>query len=188
MAVAGLAGLAFWLAGPVAGLVVIVASVTAVLGFGLGTERRGPVEVAPTPDDEQRLLVLANGDAADGELARAVAASRVEDRPLWVHVVAPAFAPGGKRIASDVDQPREAAFERLQATILNLSGKADRVTGEVGSSDPRLALEDALRTHGADEVITLNPPESEMSEQVRAATERAVHEVPRPARQITAAG
>jgi hypothetical protein len=188
VAVVAIAGVAFWAAGPVAGLVVIVATIAAIVGgFGLRTERRGPVAVARTPDDERRVLVLAN-EEADGRLAHEIETRSREDEttPLSVHVVVPALASRSKQIASDVDEPREEAFERLQASILELSGKADRITGEVGASDPRLALEDALRTHGADEVITFNPPDEEMSDELREATERALREVPRPSRKLTA--
>ena len=55
---------------------------------------------------------------------------------------------------------RELRRDRPPVALGDLPGT---VTGAIGDADPRLALEDTLRTFQADEVITIPPPAAELN-------------------------
>ncbi len=59
------------------------------------------------------------------------------------------------------DSAREAAAIRIRETCATLAGLGVQARGEVAVDDPLRAVEDALRTFGADEiVVSTHPPES----------------------------
>jgi hypothetical protein len=84
----------------------------------------------------------------------------VGDGTAEVFVVAPALTSSPfKHLAGDVDDAIEAARRRLDASLQALRELGFDVRGEIGDSDPNLALEDALRRFPADEVlISTHPP------------------------------
>lgn len=177
VAIVALAGLTFALAGPVAGLIVIVCL---VVGFFIGRSRvereRGPVEVAAAPaDDVTRLLVIAHEGLGDENLVGELTA-RAEGE-THVHVVVPALASTADRLAGD-QAAVDAASADLERLVGRLRGGFSRVDGEIGDSDPTVALEDALRTFPADEVIVVNPPADRKGQLEEAATRRAKEDVP----------
>jgi len=177
VAMVALAGLAFALVGPLAGFLIIVAMVAGALTLGFRLDARGEVEVLRTADDGvKRLLVLAEEGLGDERLVRAL--NERADGETHVHVVVPALADRADRLASDVDGPRLSAGEDLDRLLGELGGSFAAVDGSVGDSDPRLALEDALRTFPADEVVLVNPPEEERGRLERSATQRAKDDVP----------
>jgi GABA permease len=148
---------------PVVGLILAAA----LIGFGVGLAYRGargslPSEFSPTSNDDSkhRLLVVANetvaGQALLDEIAR-----RCKGRDCEVFVVAPALA--GSRAAhwaSDIDDGIELARQRLQVSLERIERLGLSADGEIGDSDPNLAIEDALRQFAADEVvISTHPPE-----------------------------
>jgi hypothetical protein len=61
--------------------------------------------------------------------------------------------------ASDEDGARAAAQKRLDASLARLRGLGIQAEGEVGDGDPLQAIEDALRTFGADEIVISTHPE-----------------------------
>ena len=61
--------------------------------------------------------------------------------------------------ASDEDGARAAAQERLDASLAQLRRDGVQAEGEVGDGDPLQAIEDALRTFGADEIVISTHPE-----------------------------
>ena len=74
-------------------------------------------------------------------------------------VVTPALNSPLKTWVSDEDQARAAAQERLDASLAKLAEAGVQARGEVGDGDPLQAMEDALRTFGADEIIISTHPE-----------------------------
>jgi hypothetical protein len=64
-----------------------------------------------------------------------------------------------RTFTSDVDKAREEAQQRLQASLARLREDGINARGEVGDGDPLQAMEDALRTFGADEIIISTHPE-----------------------------
>lgn len=148
---------------PVVGLILAAL----LLGFGVGLAWRGargslPSDFSPSSsdDDRHRLLVVANQTVAGQALLEEIR-RRCQGRDCEVFVVAPALA--GSRAAhwaSDIDDGIALARQRLQASLDGLERLGVSADGEIGDSDPNLALEDALRQFPADEVvISTHPPQ-----------------------------
>ena len=74
-------------------------------------------------------------------------------------VVCPALNSPVRHWASDEDGARAAAQERLDASLAQLGRDGVQAEGEVGDGDPLQAIEDALRTFGADEIVISTHPE-----------------------------
>ena len=107
--------------------------------------------------DRRRILVVANetvaGRALRGEVVRRAAGG------ADVLVVCPALNSPIRHWASDEDGARAEAERRLAASLSALSSEGVEARGEVGDADPVQAMDDALRTFGADEiVISTHPP------------------------------
>jgi hypothetical protein len=77
-----------------------------------------------------------------------------------VFVVAPALTKTRfQQVTGAVDEAIEEARKRLDSSVQALRESGISASGNVGESDPNLALEDALRRFGADEVvISTHPP------------------------------
>ena len=74
-------------------------------------------------------------------------------------VVCPALNSPLRHWASDEDGARAEAERRLAASLSALAAEGVDARGEVGDADPVQAMDDALRTFGADEiVISTHPP------------------------------
>jgi nucleotide-binding universal stress UspA family protein len=108
--------------------------------------------------DEWRILVVANETLAGRELGDAITAA-VAAHPSQVLVVCPALNSKLRHWASDEDAARAAAQERLKDSLARLAEAGVEADGRVGDSDPLQAIEDALRTFGADEIIISTHPE-----------------------------
>ncbi len=74
-------------------------------------------------------------------------------------VVCPALNSQVRTWASDEDGARAAAQGRLDASLAQLERDGVQAEGEVGDGDPLQAIEDALRTFGADEIVISTHPE-----------------------------
>ena len=146
--------------------VVGVACAAALIGFGVGLayrrsrgSLRGEVTVKRDEDGVHRLLVVANQTVAGRALLDEIA-NRCRGRRCEVLVITPALA--GSRAAhwaSDIDEGIELARERLDSSLAEIRGRGLQARGEIGDSDPGLAIEDALRIFAADElVISTHPP------------------------------
>lgn len=109
-------------------------------------------------EDERRILVIANetlgGDALQSLLRERAAG--VRERVL---VVCPALNSHLRHWASDEDGARADAQARLDACLETLTSAGVEARGEVGDADPLQAIEDALRTFGADEIVISTHPE-----------------------------
>jgi hypothetical protein len=124
-------------------------------------ERERPLQTAPTrrsAEGERRILVIANETVGGVTLRRAIQ-KRVEGVREEILVVVPALNSPLRHWASDEDDARARAQERLEASLARLRDDAVNARGEVGDSDPVQAIEDALRTFGADEIIISTHPE-----------------------------
>ena len=77
-----------------------------------------------------------------------------------VLVVAPALNTRLRHYMSDTDRANRAAEERLAGCLARLHAAGVRATGEVGDADPMLAMEDAMATFPADEIIIGTHPET----------------------------
>jgi hypothetical protein len=145
-----------------AGLVVFILLSAGVIAWWLRARRiEVPQKTTPThrggPDDK-RILVIAN-ETVGGEALREQIRRRSEGYRAEVLVVTPALNSPLRHFVSDVDAAREQARERLEASLRRLREAGIEARGEVGDGEPLQAIEDALRTFGADEVIISTHPE-----------------------------
>ena len=155
IAIAGGLGGRWW------GLGVFVAE-SAVVSWWWVRARRG--EAAPQADslrppsaDVHRVLVVANetvgGRALQERIREAVAGRNAE-----VFVVTPALNSPLRHWVSDEDGARAAAQRRLDASLATLDAEGIAARGNVGDAEPLVAIEDALRTFGGDEIIISTHP------------------------------
>jgi len=120
-----------------------------------------PRQVAPTRHSapgERRLLVVANETVGGADLLNRIrelsAGANTE-----VLVVTPALNTKLRHLASDEDPARAQAQERLERSLQRLEQEGIEARGEVGDGDPLQAIEDALRTFGADQILISTHPE-----------------------------
>lgn len=155
-------------------LIVLAAMISTALGFlafialtaaavAVYMRQRGPaperehVEARNAPD-ERRVLVVANETVGGEELLSAISTMALQDRTQF-HVVCPALNSRLKTYTSDEDPAREAAQQRLDITLARLGSVGIEATGVVGDGDPLVALDDAVRTFGPNEiVVSTHPP------------------------------
>jgi hypothetical protein len=145
-----------------AGLAVFIVLTVGVFVWWLRSRRVEPLrQTAPVHrggPDERRILVVAN-ETVGGDALRNEIRSRSEGYNAEVLVVTPALNSPIRTFTSDEDQARAAAQQRLEASLERLGQAGIDARGEVGDGDPLQAIEDALRTFGADEVIISTHPE-----------------------------
>jgi hypothetical protein len=109
-------------------------------------------------EGERRILVIAN-ETVRGATLRSCIQRRAEGVREEILVVVPALNSPVRHWASDDDDARARAQERLAASLERLNADGINARGEVGDSEPLQAMEDALRTFGADEIIISTHPE-----------------------------
>ncbi len=108
----------------------------------------------------RRILVIANETCAGAAVCDEVR-YRAGHGPAEVLVVAPALATSrmGHWMSSNLAGAREAATERLDASVAALRSIGLDASGRLGDSDPLQALDDAYRVfHPAEIVISTHPP------------------------------
>ena len=143
------------------GLVVFIVLSAIVVAWWLRARREErPRQTAPRPhaEGELRILVVAN-ETVGGETLRSMILDKSYGVREEVLVVTPALNSPLKHWVSDEDDARAAAQERLDASLAKLAEAGVQARGEVGDGDPLQAMEDALRTFGADEIIISTHPE-----------------------------
>jgi hypothetical protein len=121
-------------------------------------DARQPVGRLKETGDEYHVLVVANETVAGRRLHEAVRRA-TQGRPSQVLVVSPALNSPLRHFVSDEDPARSRAQERLHRSLAALRSAGIEARGEVGDADPVQAIEDALRTFGADEIIISTHPE-----------------------------
>ena len=149
------AAVATWL-----GVVVFAVLTAVVVGWWVRSRRDEPplrTEAATVPEDVRRILVVANETVGGDELFAAITerAAGVDEEVL---VVCPALNSPLRHWVSDEDGARAAAQRRLDATLGRLEAAGVDARGVVGDGDPLQAIDDALRTFGADEIVISTHP------------------------------
>ena len=145
-----------------AGLAVFVVLTAGLIVWWLRSRRvEPPRQTAPVhrggPDD-RRILVIANETVGGGALRNEIR-SRSEGYNAEVLVVTPALNSPVRHWTSDEDRARAEAQQRLEASLERLGRAGIDARGEVGDGDPLQAIEDALRTFGADQIVISTHPE-----------------------------
>src|SRR5438874_417346 len=143
------------------GLGVFIALTAVVLGWWMRARRdERPQKTRPRPHaaGERRILVIAN-ETVGGHTLRSAILERSLDVREEVLVVTPALNSPLRHWVSDDDDARAFAQKRLDESLAQLADAGVEARGEIGDGDPLQAIEDALRTFGADEVIISTHPE-----------------------------
>ncbi|HST15798.1 MAG TPA: universal stress protein [Gaiellaceae bacterium] len=122
-------------------------------------EAQAPVRQAPAPSppEEHRVLVVANETVGGSQLLETIR-ERIADRRARVLVVCPALNSPLRHWASDEDDARQKAQERLDTSLQTMQGAGIQASGEIGDGDPIQAIEDALRTFRPDELVVSTHP------------------------------
>jgi hypothetical protein len=104
-------------------------------------------------DGTHRILVVAT-EALVGRPLLEPLRSRVEGRDAAIFIICPALTGSAlKHAMGDVDEAKETADERLEESYRGLAEEGLQVEGQVGDSDPILAIQDALAVFPADEIV-----------------------------------
>jgi GABA permease len=158
-------------------LIVVASAIDSVLGFvvfllltaaavGVYLRQRGPGPEREHVDhiggpDERRVLVVANETVGGDELVSAISTLALTQTTSFL-VICPALNSRLKTWTSDENPAREAAQERLDATLARLRSVGINAHGGVGDGDPLVAVEDAVHTFHPDEIVisTLPPGKS----------------------------
>jgi hypothetical protein len=123
-----------------------------------GMRHRPPPTHVVRDEGLRRILVVANETVAGGEL-RDLLGRKAEGVSEDVLLVCPALNSRLRTWTSDEDGARAAAQARIDTSLERLAERGVHARGEIGDGDPLQALEDALRTFPADEiVISTHPP------------------------------
>jgi hypothetical protein len=157
------------------GLGVFVALTAGVLGWWAQARRdERPQKTSPRPHaaGERRILVIAN-ETVGGHTLRSAILERSLDVREEVLVVTPALNSPIRHWVSDDDDARAAAQRRLETSLAQLAEAGVDARGEIGDGDPLQAMEDALRTFGADEIIISTHPEGRSNWLERGVVEHA---------------
>jgi hypothetical protein len=158
------------------GLGVFIALTAVVIGWWMQarTDEGRPQRTRPRPHaaGERRILVIAN-ETVGGHTLRSMILERSLDVREEVLVVTPALNSPIRHWASDDDGARAAAQERLDKSLAQLAEAGVDARGEIGDGDPVQAMEDALRTFGADEIIISTHPEGRSNWLERGVVQRA---------------
>jgi hypothetical protein len=164
------------------GLGVLIALTAAVVGWWFHARRdERPERTSPRPHaaGERRILVIAN-ETVGGHTLRSTILEKSLDVREEVLVVTPALNSPIRHWVSDEDGARAAAQERLDRSLAQLAEAGVQARGEVGDGDPLQAIEDALRTFGADEIIISTHPEGRSNWLERGIVENARERFPVP--------
>ena len=153
---------AFEFAGPAGGLAVGAIAAAAILVLAAKARFDEPIEVASSPADRFTMLVVLTVALEDPRVAAVIAEiaaagsrsarPRAERRPE-ILLLAPATNRAVAHWLSDLRQARFDAQRRLTISVATLATVDVDAHGEVGDTDAVQAVEDALRTFGAQEVV-----------------------------------
>jgi hypothetical protein len=143
------------------GLAVFALLTAVAVGWIIRARREPPERTTPlrrSAPGERRILVIAN-ETVGGETLREEIRRRAEAYDERVRVICPTLLSRVRYFASDEDEARAQAQERLEHSLSRLREVGVNCEGVVGEADPLQAIEDALRTFGADEIIISTHPE-----------------------------
>jgi hypothetical protein len=144
------------------------AALASVLSLGLGAavgiylksdppQREPAVWARRAPGEQRRLLVVAN-EALPGRSLRDEIQNRAKPGPAEVLLVAPALDSSALHWSAEKDARRAEASGRLEKAVAALVTAGVEAHGVVGDADPLQAIDQALRTFAADEVLIATRP------------------------------
>ena len=131
--------------------------------------------------EPRRILVIANETCTGAAVCDEVR-YRAGPGPAAVRIVAPALKSSRMEhwLASGDTAARDAAADRLQASLTALRTTGLTVDGQLGDSDPLQALDDAYRVFDPDEIIISTHPPARSTWLERRVVQRARERYPVP--------
>jgi hypothetical protein len=163
----------------------ILAGVLIGFGIGLAWQRsrgREPhmAEIAAGDGGTYRILVCAN-ETVEGRALLSEIRNRCRGRNSEIMVIVPAIERSRlEHWASDTDRAVAEARDRLARSLRAIESVGVRARGEVGDSEPNVAIEDALRDFPANELIVSTHPPERSRWLERGVVDRAREEVDLP--------
>lgn len=109
----------------------------------------------------KRILAVVSEPVSGEALKSAVGDTAAEQAEVFV--IAPALDKSWRFWLSDPDQAIERANEVQEETVERMDEEGIDAAGETGESDPLLAIQDALATYDADEIVLFTHPDSKTS-------------------------
>jgi hypothetical protein len=106
-----------------------------------------------------RILALVSEPVSGEALEQAVGPEDARDAEVLV--VAPALNTRTRFVLSDPDPAIERAEEVQQETVERMVEQGVDAAGDTGESDPLQAVEDALQTFEADEIVLFTHPQGQ---------------------------
>jgi hypothetical protein len=152
----------FALAGPMAGLALGAVAAATVVVIAARARYEEAIEVGASPGERYMLMVVAIDSIEDpgtagaiAEIARAGAGATDAgpDRDPELMVVAPSLNTPVAHWLSDLRKARGDAQRRLAVSLGSLAAAGLDAQGQVGDTDPVQAVEDALHTFPAQELV-----------------------------------
>jgi hypothetical protein len=174
---------AFALAGPSAGLAVGALAAAAIIVIAARSRFDEAIEVGASPGHSYMLLVVIVAAVEDPGMAGAIAeigragagATGADSGELQILLLAPALNTRIAHWLSDLRKARQDAQGRLAVSLGMLAAVGADARGQVGDSDAVQAVEDALRTFPAQEVVFVTGPGHDGAvEEVRRRLDRPV--------------
>lgn len=129
----------------------------------------------------KRILAL-TAEPVSGEALRSALGGDAGDAEVLV--VAPALQSKRRFLLADPDPAIERAEEVQEETVERLDEEGIDAAGDTGESDPLLALQDALATFEADEIVLFTHPEGKANWAEEGLADEAKERFDVPVRQL----
>jgi hypothetical protein len=108
-----------------------------------------------------KILAIVSEPVSGDALKSAIGADRAEEAEVLV--VAPALNTRARYWLSDPDSAIGRADDVQQETVERMDEQGVDAVGDTGESDPLLAVQDALQTFPADEIVLFTHPGSQVN-------------------------
>jgi hypothetical protein len=131
------------------------------------------------------LAVVAEPVSADA-LKSLIGAQESQDAEVMI--VAPALQSKRRFLLSDPDPAIERAEQVQEETVERLGEEGVDAAGDTGESDPLLAIQDALQTFDADEIVLFTHPEGDQNWLEEGLVEEANERFEPPVRHLVVEG
>lgn len=175
---------AFMLGGPGVGVAVGALVTVAILAVAVRQRPEGPIASAGREDARRHVLIVAPDGVEDpADVARIVEVVGIRGRVGGedeVRVLVPARIDFLDRWASDVEDARHHAQQRLVVTVAALAKAGVAAEARVGDEDIVQAVEDQLQSYPATEVVLVSGAdegEREAAEELRSRLRAEFHYV-----------
>ena len=130
----------------------------------------------------KKIIALVSEPISGAALKSAVGGDVAEDAEVLV--VAPALNSKFKFLTSDADEAIARAEAVQEETVERLDEEGIDAAGDTGESDPLLALQDALQTYPADEIVLCMHGDQGRNWQEEGVVEQARERFGKPVKQL----